>query len=847
MIRRFIVLLLVFTFIPLLPVMADESERPTFNFNFETVYENDHAMLLLDRRNNNIRYFHKATGTYFDTLEMAGQTGSTFTRNVQRSDFELSIISNIFTNTRRTMNSAIDSIDRQQVEYTEIPHGIRAYFTLGDPDALEIAMFPRFISSERLEEFVLQYMSQADIDSFFDISPLYSHPIEIDGVARHVRVQATTNADGTPNLVSVPVLRRLHNFFYVQGTYTLEELAYDNEYWDYDEYVPAPLVSLALEYTLDGPDLIINMPRDSLVFSDDQPLSSITLHPYFLSGSVHDDGFVFIPDGSGAIVQFNNGLTTEEVRIPVFGLDPLFESRMYREPFERASMPIYGIVRGNKGVLAIIEEGAPLATIWANVSGRIDEFNRVYASFELTFVEGPMMRGATGAGAGNRIIPMIETDIRQRFIFFHDDNATYLGMARTYQNYLLDRGLLRSNPIPDNSPFFVDFIATAPRQVMTLGLIPRTHHFPITSTQNAIDILASLNSQGVQNINAQYSFWANDGMTTSHFSRIRPLRSIGGRRGMQNLESFANEIDAKLFPNVRATTFTVIPGRFGNVNRSMLARDIGNSNVVDSFRTHGIRNFSGGTFLLSPIHWADYFSRIWNNISNLGLSNLSASDAGQLLHGDYGRGRIINRVEALNYSTYALASLSNDSGLLMLSNPNSFAFAHADTIVDLPFGDISRRRIVSYYIPFKQMVLENHIPFSNRAYNIDPMRWRGFEEYLMRAIESRAGIKLFLTYQGEEEFLPTYLHSWVMNHMYFSTQYSRWEDRIGEYYNILNDFHKLVYSEVKTVYRVYDNGLRVYIEYSNGVQVYLNYCSNTNWEIDGRVLGPISFEVVNHG
>ena len=849
MIKRIIALLLVFAlaFMPLLPVRADEAPaRPTFNFIFETVYENEYAMLLLDRRNNNIRYVHRATGMYFDTLEMAGQTGSAFTRNVQRSDFELSIITNVFTNIRRTMNSAVESTERGQVEYTPIPHGIRADFTIGDPDRLEIGMFPRYISAERLYEFVLQHMTDAQIDNFFDISPLYSRLIDVDGRPRHIRMQATTHADGSPNIVSIPTLRRLYNFFYEQGSYTFEELAYDNIYWGYEEYVPAMLISLVLEYTLDGPDLIITMPRDGIVFHEAQPFASITLHPYFLSGSVHEEGFIFIPEGSGGIIRFNNGLITEEVRLPVFGSDPLFESWVYREPFERASMPIYGIVRGNKGILAIIEEGAPLATIWSNVSGRMDEFNRVYASFELSFVEGPMMRGVGGQGAGNRIIPMIDTDIRQRFIFLYGDDATYLGMARAYQNYLLERGLLRSNPIPENSPFFVDFIATAPRQVMTFGVIPRTQHFSITSTQNAIDILTSLNEQGVQNIHAQYSHWANGGMLTRPLNRIRPLRSIGGRRGMQNLEEFANEIGANLFPRVDATTFTLWPGRFGAVNRRMLARNIGNQFVTQNFVTHGIRQSSGGVFLLSPVYWINYFTRIWDNITNLGLTNIFAADAGQLLHGNYGRGTMINRVEALAYVTEGLAALSynGNGGLVMLSNPNAFAFAHADVIVDLPFGDISRRRIVCYYVPFKQMVLENHIPFSNRAYNIDPMRWRGFQEYLMRAIESRAGIKLFLTYESEQEFLPAFSHFWIMNHMFFYTQYQRWENRIAEYYNILNEFHQLVRGEVKTVYRVYENGLRVFIEYSNGVQVFLNYCSRTDWEIKGRVIGPISFEVI---
>ncbi|MCL2284880.1 MAG: DUF5696 domain-containing protein, partial [Firmicutes bacterium] len=513
MIKKFaaFLLVLVMSTSSVTPVMANSYEgsttRPTFDFRFDLVYENSYAQLYIDRRNNTIRVVNRATGHYFNTLPMEAERGNPIIQNRQRSDFELHVIRDVTTGATISMDSFSESIERRQVEHTYIDGGIRAYFTLGDPDAITVPMFPMFISRERMEYLVLQFLDNIAVDFLMNHYTLMGD--------RWVRNVLTYNPHtGEPNTMSVPVLRRLNSIFYYYGNYSFDELAYDNTYWEYDHFEPPMLVSLAVEYTLDGADLIVTVPRDSMNFNEVQPFRSITLHPYLVSGSVHDEGFLFIPDGSGGIITFNNGLITEEIIMPVFGRDLLVEGWDFHEFFEQATLPVFGMVRNDMGILAIIEEGAPVATIRANASGRIDEYNRVFASFDLSFFEGLLMRG-TGTGAtAIQHMDVYNIDIRMRYIMLTGDDVSYVGMARVYRNYLLERDLIRSNPIPEDAPFFVNFYATAPRQRIRFG-IPTTHHFPLTSTQQAQDILESLTEQGVRNIHAQYSHWTNGGMLTT--------------------------------------------------------------------------------------------------------------------------------------------------------------------------------------------------------------------------------------------------------------------------------------------------------------------------------------------
>ena len=818
------------------PVMAaaQDTERPVFDYRFDLVYENDYAQLLIDRRNNAIRVVNLATGVYFNTLAMEGQRGNPHIQSIQRSDFTLDIIRDVTTGATRNMDSHSDSVQRRQVEYTYIDGGIRAHFTLGDPDARHLTMFPMFISDERMRELVIDHI---DADSLSFLMDRYS---PIDG--RWVRRMPTYDAaTGEPTTVGRPVLNRLWTLFYEYGYYTFEELDYDNLYWDYTPFEPPMMVSLAIEYTLEGPDLIVTVPRDYMEFLEVNPFRSITLLPYLVSGSTFDDGYLFVPDGSGGIIRFNNGMTAEAMEIPVFGRDWLMEGWNFHEFTEQATLPIFGMVRNDMGILAIIEEGAPVAAINANVSDRIDEYNRVFVSFDLSFFEGLLMRGAAGGATTQQYMEVYDMDIRVRYITLTGDDASYVGMARIYREYLLERGLLRSNPIPADAPFFVHFYASAPRQQMFLG-IPRTQHYPITSTENARHILQSLTDQGVRNIHAQYSHWTNGGMLTTSLDRLRPLRSIGGRSGMQELNEFAESIDATLFPTVRANTLIMRPGRFGRTNLSMLARNIGNMPQTVSWRVMSDRSFGGGAFMLSPFYWLRHVGRIVSGFLNIGLSNISVTDLGGLLFGNYGRRNQINRLEALDYADDALKALGEDLGL-MLTNPNAYAFAHANVITDLPFRS-SGRRLVDYNIPFVQMVIENHIPFGMPAYNENPMSWRGFTEYMLRAVESRSAMQLRLTYASEEEFFPTFQQFWVLNTLPFLTQYSRWEGRIGEYYARFNAFYQQVRGAFTVGHQILNGGDHVIVSYDNGVRVYINY-SNNPWEIDGRIIAPLDFEVMS--
>ena len=88
---------------------------------------------------------------------------------------------------------------------------------------------------------------------------------------------------------------------------------------------------------------------------------------------MEDDGFLFVPDGSGAIINFNNGKTkVDAYSKEVYGED--ISRRSTNSPItsrtQKISLPVFGLVSNGSGFLAEITDGAAVASINASVGER---------------------------------------------------------------------------------------------------------------------------------------------------------------------------------------------------------------------------------------------------------------------------------------------------------------------------------------------------------------------------------------------------------------------------------------------------------------------------------------------
>lgn len=224
--------------------------------------------------------------------------------------------------------------------------------------------------------------------------------------------------------------------------YTREDLIKDNqEFGETAADTEKPCFEVTLEYRLEDDGLTVNMPLENLRFPENYPIYQIRLLENFASAPMGTKGYLFLPDGSGALMRFDDANTDRNtVSLPVYGVNPSIRSKRSNIKLEPASLPVYGIQSGDSALLAIIEENAAGSTIEAYRSGRNNGRNAVYTSFDICSVDYVYIAGSEAQSS----VPVFNRgsltgNCRVRYRLLTGEKAGYAGMARSYQQYLLDR------------------------------------------------------------------------------------------------------------------------------------------------------------------------------------------------------------------------------------------------------------------------------------------------------------------------------------------------------------------------------------------------------------------------
>ena len=193
--------------------------------------------------------------------------------------------------------------------------------------------------------------------------------------------------------------------------YTPDDAVIDHE--QYNVAPPYPDLrnfTVSVEYVLDGDSLVARIPGDSITYPSQvtdpatgevvsYPLTSISLLNYFGASDTDSDGYMMIPDGSGALIYANNGKTAASpYNRRVYGTDyanqPIPEFSTVG--LAQVHLPVFGLKDNDQAFLAIIEEGDAMARIEATVAGMRDSFNKVWASFDVM----PQVRVLSRRGGG---------------------------------------------------------------------------------------------------------------------------------------------------------------------------------------------------------------------------------------------------------------------------------------------------------------------------------------------------------------------------------------------------------------------------------------------------------------
>ncbi|WP_391570943.1 DUF5696 domain-containing protein [Cohnella sp.] len=780
-------------------VAATGREAAELPAGMRVVAENSRLQLLLNDKTTEAAVREKRSGMIWSTNPLDRDKDSIAT-SVNKAELASQLILSYYNDRGHEsfINNASESIEKGQFEIAPIDNGVRIVYEIGSSEH-GLGAIPQVVSKERFEERILGQIEDESVRNRLRSRFFFN---EERSVYERKKMQDYIVKDVVAILESIG--------------YTAEEAKRDSESAGAakEEGNEAPRFVVPISYELDGANLVVRVDTDAVEDTEAFPLHDMQLLPFFGAAGMAEEGYMFVPDGSGALIALNDtNKGTRAYEAPLYGPDrtPLDSGLTLAQYTQISRLPVFGVKRGNEAMFAVIEQGDAVASIRADTSGKLNSYNRIGASFRMKNMEPVEFR----AGSVTRQVPKYsqsyDSGITLRYGFLSGDSADYVGMAHSYRDYLVERyGLTRVQKTSD-SPFVLELIGSIPVRETFLG-IPYKSVEPVTTFEQAIDLMDALQAQGVYQIRLKYSGWFNKGYYHSFPDTIKPDSVLGGRKGFAELAGYAQERNIELYPDV-AFQRVYVNGKGFRASRDA-ARFL-NRKSAKSYKPDIVTTNPSDMeyYLLSPRKLPKVVSEFLDDYAPLGAGGISLRDLGEDLNSEVTPRETLNRQEAAELAASALQTIRDAVGRTLLSGGNAYAIPYADTITDAPL-ESSHFNIAPEQVPFYSIVLRGYTDISgapmNHGKDQDP------RSTLLKMLET--GSNVFYQWFYEE---PSAIRDTKLNDLY-SSHYANWLDEAVGVYKEANAVLKQVQGQTIADHRKLADGVYE-TTYEKGLKVIVNY------------------------
>ena len=491
-----------------LPFVSEEKKLETMEKKLDMHgYE-----LYIEPKTAEIAVVDKTTGQilFSNPYDVAGSKGTPSTKEKLLSQIVVNFTDN---GTAKEYTSYADAAKLEQIIIKDIKNGVRVEYTIGRANANYLV--PRMISKDRLESEILSNIDSKfyyqKIVSFYDLKDPFDETLP-----QSVKAEMLKNYPVTKNMAIYVLssdiknreLAMMENIIKTFAPdYSYEDMEYDHQMTQYEATTQVtPVFRMALEYRLTKDGLSVTLPANGIRFDETlYKLETITFLPYMGAGSYANQGYTFIPDGSGALMDYAefsgkntsiagtiygmdfayqkpDGSPNQDImRMPVFGtverkskikyvevekpytemvvtVDPETGEELVEEVEKTMMVEEATKVQEMRGFFAIIEEGDAFTRIAAKHENQLHNYNSVQLSFNPRPKDSYDLADSISVGSKSEI-PVLSKrkyvgNFTVKYIMLTDPDVaaekeikdyyetSWMGMAEAYRDYLFENGTL---------------------------------------------------------------------------------------------------------------------------------------------------------------------------------------------------------------------------------------------------------------------------------------------------------------------------------------------------------------------------------------------------------------------
>lgn len=573
---------------------------------------------------------------------------------------------------------------------------------------------------------------------------------------------------------------------------------------------------------------------DEIEEREDCEVLSIELLPYFGASGAADEGYLFIPDGTGALIHLNNGRTTtasyEEM---VYGTNAL-QPREFEGPAEQpVLLPVFGSQVNGRSFLAVITGNEGNCAIKARINGKNNASNAVQSEFYLRSSANIQLPAKNWISKTISVVEKrkaISEDYSIRYYLISGDDSGYAGMAEQYRTYLQSEGSLPDAMLEAEGdiPFFLDLYGAITKKVPVLG-IPIEQPVSLTTFKQAGEILDKLAAGGVKAPIVRFSAWEKDSYLEKIPAKARIERRVGSARTFKSLTEKAESLGGAIFLNADFTNVSKLGNGFSRF--SSPAMNMVNIPFIATEYDLSVyrKDYTARWYLTAPRQLNAFIQAYLDRYEQLGTDNLAIDAIGSMVYSDFGLNGT-SRADVPALYRQALANAEARIPNLMLSGVNAYALPYADYLAGIPTGS-SQFSLANETVPFFQIVLHGLVPMGSAPINL----YSNPEDALLACIEM--GMSPTFSWIGSD---PELLKNTRLNHLY-SSDYQNWLEFAAEGYGTINAVLSRVQGLAITAHENVAAGVSS-TTYGGGLTILVNY-NDSPVTVGGLTIQANSFAI----
>ena len=735
-----------------------------------------------------------------------------------------------------TLFSGSNSVDQGNYEYTVTENGLEVRYAIGDISR------SFHIPPAAVEEKMRSYLEVMELDDrykvegsyrLYDINNLRSSDDKGQLLSRYPELSKSRMyvlRDNTQDF-----MKELMEGYFEYAGYTREDYYEDSGRYPSSSAAEKPAFNITLQYALDGKSLVVKVPFDEIACRPAFPITQLSLLPFMGAGSVHDEGYMLVPDGSGALINFNNGRQNQVAfSTSVYGWDEAMpRSAVISDT--RAPFPAFGIHKNGGALLCVIEDGSAYAGIHADVSGRNCAWNSVYPYF--TMVHGAEM---DISGRSDRAVYLYEKRLPAgEYITLRYTpcaRSGYAGMAQEYRSWLMKKYSLSAGAA-SGVPIVVEIVGAVNKTQHRMGL-PADLPLKLTSYRETESMLNDFAGLGWKNAMVKLNGWFNRSVDHSIPTKIKLIGELGSKKDFRKMAAAAHQNGYEIYGEADFLYMKDDKPFDGFSLYRDAARYVNRERVQSypfSFVWFGERKQWGKlSYLARPASMMNMIDGFISKSARLGIGNIAFRSMGSKLSGDYHEKRIVSREAAMKMRAEKLQELAGSGTGTLVNAGFAYTVPWASAIINMALDD-QNFGITDVSVPFYQMALHGLVPYTGRAINLA----EDYTKNLLKTVESGAG--LYFSFMAEE----TSVLQETKFRQFYANEYGKWvQDADALYRQFCADFAGL-YSQAITSHAILAPEVTV-TEYEDGTRVVVN-AGNAAWNNNGAMIAADSYVVLRQG